>query len=66
MFGKFSKKKSIEPTTETISKQKNDLFTLLEESPKKNNRSQKIQSEPSSKTTTPEPSSKTTTPDPHS
>ncbi|MFB5614073.1 MAG: hypothetical protein ACE5RI_03150, partial [Candidatus Nitrosomaritimum yanchengensis] len=37
MFGKFGKKKS-EEKTETKSKQKNDLFTLLEETPDKNNR----------------------------
>jgi hypothetical protein len=35
MFGKFSKKKSEELTTEKTSKQKNDLFTLLEETPEK-------------------------------
>ena len=34
MFGKFGKKKS-EEKTETKSKQKNDLFTLLEENPEK-------------------------------
>ena len=36
VFGKFSKKKLEEPPSEIKSKQKNDLFTLLEESPKKN------------------------------
>ncbi|MFB5617533.1 MAG: hypothetical protein ACE5Q4_02585, partial [Nitrosopumilus sp.] len=33
MFGKFGKKKSDESKPETKSKQKNDLFTLLEENP---------------------------------
>jgi len=36
MFGKFVKKKSDDLVPETKSKQKNDLFTLLEENSKKN------------------------------
>ena len=43
MFGKFSKKKSEEQPSEIKSKQKNDLFTLLEESPEKNSISAKAQ-----------------------
>ena len=35
MFGKFGKKKSDEVKNEIKSKQKNDLFTLLEETPEK-------------------------------
>jgi len=36
MFGKFSKKKQDQVETEIKSKQKNDLFTLLEQTPEKN------------------------------
>jgi hypothetical protein len=52
MFGKFSKKKSEELKSETKSKQKNDLFTLLEEAPEKNSISVKSQSDKDSKTAT--------------
>ncbi len=66
MFGKFGKKKSDDVKPEIKSKQKNDLFTLLEDSPEKRSISNKALPEASSKPTTPKPeeSSNPTTPKP--
>jgi len=73
MFGKFSKKKQETVETEIKSKQKNDLFTLLEQTPEKNLKSTQslhdyisktsTMSDTSPKTTKPDTSSETTKPD---
>ncbi len=66
MFGKFSKKKSNEVKPDIKSKQKNDLFTLLEDSSEKSSEL-KLKPDSNSKTATskPESNSKTTPkPDP--
>ena len=55
MFGKFSKKKSDEMKEDTKTKQKNDLFTLLESSPEKSINSGDSPSENSSKKLSPKP-----------
>ncbi len=60
MFGKFSKKKPNVVETEVKSKQKNDLFTLLEQTPEKSLKSTQSIQYSSSKTTKPDSSSKTT------
>jgi len=66
MFGKFKKKvedkvveRTVEKTPNSKVKQKNDLFTLLEESPEKNLNSNELKAE--SKNTKPEAAPKTTT-----
>jgi len=66
MFGKFSKKKLEQVETDVKSKQKNDLFTLLEQTPEKSLKWTQSMPEPESKTTKPEPESKTTKPEPES
>jgi len=73
MFGKFGKKKQVTVETEIKSKQKNDLFTLLEQTPEKNLKSTQslhdhisktsTLSDTSPKTTKPDTSPKTTKPD---
>ena len=63
MFGKFSKKKSDEAKSESKSKQKNDLFTLLEDSSEKGSSSKNLHSDKISKNPNPETESETTKPD---
>ena len=63
MFGKFIKKKLETVETEVKSKQKNDLFTLLEQTPEKSLISTQAMIDNTSKTTTPETTSKTTKPE---
>jgi len=63
MFGKFIKKKLETVETEVKSKQKNDLFTLLEQTPEKSLKSTQSMPETTSKTTMPETTSKTTMPE---
>jgi len=63
MFGKFGKKKQDTVETEIRSKQKNDLFTLLEQTPEKNLKSTQSIPDFISKTTKPDSSPKPTKPD---
>ncbi len=63
MFGKFGKKKQESVETEIKSKQKNDLFTLLEQTPENNLKSTQSLPDFISKTTKPDTSPKTTKPD---
>jgi len=60
MFGKFIKKKLETVETDVKSTQKNDLFTLLEQTPEKSLKSTQSMPEITSKTTKPETPSKTT------
>jgi len=63
MFGKFIKKKLETVETEVKSTQKNDLFTLLEQTPEKSLKSTQSMPDTTSKTTNPDTTSKTTMPD---
>jgi len=63
MFGKFIKKKSEAVETDIKSTQKNDLFTLLEQTPEKSLKSTQSMPDTTSKTTIPETTSKTTIPE---
>jgi len=63
MFGKFIKKKLDTEETNVKSQQKNDLFTLLEQTPEKSLKSTQSMPEFASKTTMPETASKTTKPE---
>jgi len=60
MFGKFIKKKLETVETEVKSTQKNDLFTLLEQTPEKSLKSTQSMPDNISKTTKPDNISKTT------
>jgi len=63
MFGKFIKKKLEAAETDIKSTQKNDLFTLLEQTPEKSLKSTQSMPDTTSKTTIPDTTSKTTMPD---
>jgi len=63
MFGKFIKKKLEIVEADVKSTQKNDLFTLLEQTPEKSLKSTQSMPETPSKTTKPETPSKTTKPE---
>jgi len=63
MFGKFIKKKLETVEADVKSTQKNDLFTLLEQTPEKSLKSTQSMPDTISKTTKPDTISKTTMPD---
>jgi hypothetical protein len=63
MFGKFIKKRLEAVEADVKSTQKNDLFTLLEQTPEKSLKSTQSMTDTTSKTTKPDTTSKTTMPE---